>query len=368
MSLNKANRVHLTVDQKLFIKDNWATLAKKELVQQTFNDETLDGRSAEARAIEQYLVENAEQTGYKKGALKSTTPSKKTDTIVLTEGQQDMIVRLAKQKGATTVSIAREVFGDHKISNVHAESRAVKEFLESYDPQAASLASLTEAGEYRGPQSAQTICELINRSAVMNLTATNLTKQQKECVSHTRKCLSFTMFRQKMNGLTKQNYRDILEKTFVAYVWDKPDLNVEEVNQYIDLAYLNVVEQMKNREMVFLNDLIENTPEEERNGRAYDKLFERVKLKQSEISDVQTTKSKLYESLVGRRSNKKDKLLQENYSLTQWVKIWQDKKDRELLLRSAEARKKVVLEEKDRLASFEDAFVLISGVSEEDLK
>ena len=76
--------MELTKDQKRFINENALQIKDlNKLTRECFNDDSLDGRTKQGRAVRKYLIENS--INFK------TTATCRTEDIVFTEQQKEFI-------------------------------------------------------------------------------------------------------------------------------------------------------------------------------------------------------------------------------------------------------------------------------------
>ena len=107
----------LSEDQKEFLRANAAKITSLiDLTRQCFEDDKLDGRSKEGRAVRKFLVENS--INFK------TTATSRTEDIELTQQQKDFILEQA-ESGLSSLEIAKIIFPEKNVKSLSNEQRTV---------------------------------------------------------------------------------------------------------------------------------------------------------------------------------------------------------------------------------------------------
>ena len=106
--------------------------------------EDIDGRTKEARELKAYLAEH--------GVAADGAHVYHAKSIELSDDQKEFIENNASLMSA--VHLARVIFEDETITNLHAEARAVNDYLQTLDPSAIAqdTADVPE-GAYLSPKS-----------------------------------------------------------------------------------------------------------------------------------------------------------------------------------------------------------------------
>ena len=103
----------LTEQQKNFLRDNASAIPNLiDLTKQCFEDDSLDGRSKEGRAVRKFLVENS--IDFK------TTGRIPAEVIEFTKEQKEFILQQAEE-GLSSLEIAKIVFPSRSVRPLSAE-------------------------------------------------------------------------------------------------------------------------------------------------------------------------------------------------------------------------------------------------------
>ena len=146
----------LTEEQEGFIRDNYSvTQDLIELTRATFNDETLDGRSKEGRAVKDFLLENNLEY--------NTTKKEKVPDVNLTKEQGDFIKQYSSE-GMNSLEIAKLIFPPEvEIKKLGKEQRAVIDFLEENAPDLVNSSEDALTSSWSPPRAIDKIVGKVNR-------------------------------------------------------------------------------------------------------------------------------------------------------------------------------------------------------------
>jgi predicted DNA-binding protein YlxM (UPF0122 family) len=218
----------LTSEQEKIIKRNYDKMSLLELTQLVFDDKKLDGRSIQGYTVKSFLVSMGKDV--------KTTARQPAREIILTDEQKEYIERnISADNGFT--EIARVLFENDKLTPLHAESKAVYEYAKNnvaknYIKESDELA----LEKYYPPKAVNRLIKLVNESAGEAYDYEKITSIQREEMLSLGRFMAFPLFVHKANNFTTVEKRKIFESTFVSYVYNKPDLSVEEVNQYVEIG------------------------------------------------------------------------------------------------------------------------------------
>ncbi len=116
----------LTEEQKQFIRENFKSNPNLlDLTRLVFNNENIDGRSKEGRAVREFL--SKENLDYK------TTLREKVPDIELND-QQVEFIKAQAQNGLSAFQISEILFPDLNIKRFCKEHMTIVEFLREYEP------------------------------------------------------------------------------------------------------------------------------------------------------------------------------------------------------------------------------------------
>jgi hypothetical protein len=168
--------------------------------------------------------------------------------------------------------------------------------------------------------------------------------------------------------ITNVKHREVFETEFVKAVYNKPDLNSDEVNLYIWLAleYVTLIEIRQ--QITILNDRLAESMSDDEEGRKFTmSLSEALKDKTSAYNHCLERTLKMTRSLSGDRIKKLEKQALANQSLAQFIELVQDEKERRRMILIAKAEEFKVKEKIQELENFSELFVEVYGVGKEEV-
>ena len=113
----------LNNEQKKFIENNYLHIPDiDQLTRTLFDDQSLDGRNKEGKAVASYMLEMG--FGYK------TKVHKKAKKILLNDDQEELIKEYSRDR-LNSLQIAQLLFQDKEVKNLSMEQRAVANFLKT---------------------------------------------------------------------------------------------------------------------------------------------------------------------------------------------------------------------------------------------
>lgn len=353
---NKSDEVFLTENDKIFIDKNWHEMDLLEMVRRIFKNDKLDGRCKEGVAVRKYLTS--------KGYEYITTKHEKREEINFTTDQKEFILNHAKN-GMKPVHITRVLFSDENIHSVSAECMAVIKVIKETNPALLEDSDLT-AEEYSPPKSFSKAIRKINAVANQRLQEGKLNLREQKQVDTLIGYMHNKRFIQTINTMSKVNERELFESQFIAQVWDKIDLTVEELNLYINLCNEYIIQNRTNQTVDKLNRILEDITDD-RDGKISMSLSDAIKGKTQEYNESVRRQKELVKDLSGRRSDRTKLKIESNRSIVTLVEAMQQRDERTKMLELAEMRKKAMAEELKQMESLEEFTVRIFGVDEEEI-
>jgi len=346
----------LTKEQKDFLRENASKVPDLiDLTKQCFEDDSLDGRSKEGRAVRKFLVENS--IDFK------TTGRIPVEAIEFTEEQKQFIIQQAED-GLSSLEIARIVFPSRAVRPLSNEQRAVLSQIREVNPDILPSQDSGALNSYIAPKSASRIIKKINDSTGLGLDEPKLNRQKQICVEKLKVNLSNSRFLKIINNLLNQEDRVLFEHEFVRLTWDKPDLTADEIN-----LYLNVCKEVINLEVISahlnkLNSMFDDADEQQEMSI---RLAEIIKAKSGEYHQCETRIENLTKKLQGDRSERMKKLNKENASFLSIVQLFQEEEERETMIRIAEMQKEAVKQEAERLEGMAEWKARVLGIGQQDV-
>jgi hypothetical protein len=346
--------IHLTQDQKNKILEIFQEDANiLNITKIIFEDDALDGRSKEGRAVTKFLAEN--------GLKAKTTKREKAEDVSLNENQIEKIKELKNDK-LNTSEIADIVF-QSKVTRLSKEWRAVNEIVNEEREQEKDRGE-DSTGNYIPPQAASRIIKKINDSTGVGLEEGRMSRNQKHCCDKLRVNLNNSRFVAIVNNYTSFRDKELFEQEFIRLTWDKPDLTADELN-----LYMNVAKEIINLELITghlqkLNDMFESADDQD---EMTVRLAEIIKAKSSEYHQCESRIENLTKKLQGDRGARLANKQKENASFLSIVQLFQEEEERKNMIRIAEMQKEVIKEEAKKLEGMAAWKARVLGIGIEDV-
>ena len=347
--------MELTKKQEEFLHENAKKILNlNELTQKCFENDELDGRCSEGRAVRKFLIEN--EIEFK------TTRRKPPEQIILTDQQKEFILDQAKT-GLSSLEIAKLIFPEKTVRPLSNEQRTVLQHIRDVNPDIIPSQDGGAINSYICPKSPSRIVKKINDATGIGLEESKLNRQKQICVEKLGINLSNSRFLKIINNYTNTEDRELFEQEFVRLTWDKPDLTADELN-----LYLNVCKEVINLEVVSahlnkLNDMFDVADDQ---TEMTVRLAEIIKAKSSEYHQCETRIENLTKKLQGDRAERMKKNQKANASFLAIVQMFQEEEERKNMVRMAEMQKKIIKEEAERLEGMAEWKARILGISQDD--
>ena len=360
--------VELTDEQKADVLNEWnknpnSPPAIKKLTQIAFPDvseELQDGRSKYGRAVKAYL---ASQDLKARGAHEYQPK----ESVELTEEHKEFV----KNNGSmmSSVEIARTIFNDQSISNLHTETRAVNEYIKELGEEIVSFEDVQEVPEeqYFPPKTFSACLSKVMRYVPNGIDKSKMTSIDKRGVTKLIGYLTTHRFIHQINSYTSQSDRDLFESSFVRYTFDKPDLTQEEIDQYIVLSSEVIIAASIQRRSERLQGLLDITADDSEGRRINMGLVTAIGTAQTEYNQCVARQHKLLSDLKEKRSTRLSKEIKENASILNLVELWKEEESREKLLKMAEIRRSILKDEVERLSTMDEVKARIMGLDEDEV-
>jgi len=345
----------LTSEQEDFLKEeSKSTTDLNHLTKRCFDDDSLDGRSKQGRLVRAFLIEQ--------GINFKTTKRAKKKKIEFTDSQKQFIIQQA-QMGLSSVRIAELVFS-RDIKPLSVEQRAVLKYIQETNPDFIPSQDGAALHNYAPPKSPSRIVKKINDATGLNLDDSKLNRQYQICVERLGINLSNSRFIKIVNNYLDKSDRELFEQEFTRLTWDKPDLTADEIN-----LYLNVCKEIINLEVISkhlnkLNDMFDVADDQTEMSV---RLAEIIKAKSSEYHQCESRIENLTKKLQGDRATRMAARTKENASILSIVQLFQEKEERDNMIRIAEMQKETIKEEAERLEGMAEWKARILGIGQEDV-
>lgn len=275
------------------------------------------------------------------------------------------------------MDLVKMVFNDDSLTNLHAESRAVLNYIKDkhkckvgydrveleekmpdgpYKPPTTPLMAFRETKKY--VRSFDLDESKIENSKILHM-MTKLRDYLHD--SHFLMCVN--------NSYTDKSRRELFVSTFIKYVYDKPDLTEEEKEQYLSLAMEAVTSNDLLEQMSRLREqLADLSTSEDNNGNYRMGFVEMIDKVQKSYDASRKRETALLKSLTTSRAEKQKNRKEETMSLVQLVNYVRDEENRLRLIKVAKARQEEVKKGYKRLSDVDSLVAEIWGAgSEQDI-
>ena len=348
--------LQLTDQQKAYIDTNHKQVPNLiELTRKVFQDDSLDGRTKQGKLVREYLVE----CGFKY----NTTKKKKAKRIILDEDQKEFIEQSAQDE-MNAYQIACIIWPEEQITPLSKETLVVADHIKASKPNLLRREDTALGERYQPPQTASATIKLLNEYCSADIKPDAMSLKHKKYVEEIMKFVSTPRFFQVINSYTDQGDRDLFEAEFMRATWDKPDLTADEINLYINVCidYIN----LKNISVAMekLNRMFHEA-EDQRDMTV--RLAELLKTKSDEYNQCEKRMESLINRLNGDRARRIQGRQEENASILSLVELFQDEKEREIMLRMVEMQKQAINKEASNIESMPEWKARVLGVGKEEI-
>lgn len=342
--------IRLTEEQKNLILESFQKDPNIiNITKIVFDDQSLDGRSKEGRAVTKFLANN--------GLKPQTTKKEKSKEINLTPEQIESIESM-KADGLNTSEIADILFSKNVV-RLSVEWRAVNEIV-NLEKEEREEAPTT----YVAPHAVSRIIKKINDSTGYGLEEGKMSRTQQTCCNKLRINLNNSRFVAIVNNYTSIRDKELFEQEFIRLTWDKPDLTADELN-----LYMNVAKEIINLELITghlqkLNDMFESADDQD---EMTVRLAEIIKAKSSEYHQCESRIENLTKKLQGDRGARLANKQKETASFLSIVQLFQEEEERKNMVRIAEMQKEIIKEEAQRLEGMAAWKARVLGIGIDDV-
>jgi len=348
--------MELSTEQQKFIDENFSQMPDLiELTRATFLDDTLDGRTKEGRAVRKYLVDN--NLEYK------TTKAEKVGNIELTVEQKEFVEEYASGE-MNAYQIGQILFPDKNLSPLSKETLVIADYIKETMPENVAPEDSALNRKWEPSLSVPIMVKRINEWVGKSIKPDALNVQQKKNIETLLAYLQSPRLSYVINNYTNQGDRELFEAEFVRATWDKPDLTPDEINLYINVCvdYINLKNISNHMEK--LNRLFN---EAEGQQEMTVRLAELLKTKSEEYNQCEKRQESLINRLNGDRAKRIANRHQQTASILSLVELFQDERERELMIRIAQLQKQAVAEEVTRIEQMPEWKARVLGIGEDDV-
>lgn len=346
----------LTEQQKQKVLDQFKLTPDINVITQiVFENDSLDGRTKEGRAIASFLSEQ--------GKRYNTTKSEKKKFINFSDTQIEFLKSDRINSSMTAMEITRLVFSDDEIKPLSAEHRAVQEFLYKNRNDIVDETELSPDTKWHSPKSTLSAIRRINK-----WTGESISEDINQIPVKTRKCIESLLkyyksykLESEINSYKTQGDRELFESEFVRSVWNKDDLTPDELNLYM-MVCSNFVRKSKIQKRLDQFNLMLESEDLSAQDLTM-RLTEHLKATSDELDKCEKRIDSLINKLNGDRAKRLEKKGDASVNFLSVVEVFQNYEDRKKLVMMAEMQNKLVEKEIDRLESVEELKGRIFGIS-----
>jgi hypothetical protein len=351
------NNLALTEKQKTQIQEEFVKNPDlRHITQIVFENDSLDGRSKEGRAVRAFLINNNLE-------FNTTTPQR-VEEIDLTTEQREFLMSDNIERGMNALEATRLAFRDREIQPLSQQHRMVMEFLRSYRPEIVDDNDMITSDKWTPPKSLSRAIKKVNDWAGQTFDEISIQTKQKKMCERLLFYLKSPRFVHFINQYSTIADRDLFESEFVRTVWDKPDLTNDELNLYITVCTNYVRQKHIQQRIDRLNNMLNDT-ENERDITL--RLTELIKATSDELNQCEKRIESLTKDLNGSRQARLKARGEQNGSIAALVEAFQEKEERDRMIMMAEMQNKLIEEEADRLESMDDYKARILGISKKEI-
>ena len=326
------------------------------ITRKIFNDEDIDGRSKQGRAVRNFLA------GQDKRANTSLAP--KVELVHLDKEQKEFLMTDNIEVGMNALEIARLTFKDRDVQPLSMKHRVIVDFLKTYRPEVVDDNEIITKEKWTPPKSINRAIVKINNFCGTRLEEMYLQTKQKRLVEQLILYFKSPRFNHFINQYATIADRSLFESEFVRAVWDKPDLTNDELNLYVTVCANYVRQKHIQMRIDKLNALLDDQ-DNERDITM--RLTEIIKATSEELNQCEKRIESLTKDLNGSRTARLKAKGEENGSIFALVEAFQDREERDRMIMMAEMQNKLIEEEADRLESMDDYKARILGISKKEL-
>jgi len=346
----------LSKEQKQFIIDNFnKTPDLIELTRQVFDNQELDGRTKEGRAVRKFLVD--------RGLKFNTTQKQKKEEIEFSQEQKEFMIQYAKE-GMTAYEISKILFPEVNVTNLSKEVTEVARFIEDVDFRLMHPSESAINTQYFPPKSNSRVIKKINEYCQEEIDEKQVSRGEMDNIESTMKFLAAPRFIQVINTYTSGDDRKLFEAEYIRSVWDKPDLTSDELNLYINVCMDYIHLKNISKAIDKLNRMFEDCEDQQ---DMTVRLAELLKTKSEEYNQCEKRQETLIARLNGDRKERIKNKHKDNASILSLVKLFQNEADRNRMIDMAEKQKMLIAQEADNLERMDVWKARVLGIAKDDV-
>ena len=326
------------------------------ITRKVFDDAEIDGRSKQGRAVRAFLAKQNKEY--------NTSLVAKAEAVDLTKEQKEFLMSDNVEVGMNALEVARLTFKDRSIQTLSAKHRVIVDFLKNYRPEIVDENEIVTNEKWTAPKSFSRSISKVNNFCGTNLEEFSLSNKQRKMIEQLMIYLRSPRFNHFINQYATLADRDLFESEFIRAIWDKPDLNNDELNLYVTVCTNYVRQKHIQQRIDKLNALLDDQ-DNERDITM--RLTEIIKATSEELNQCEKRIESLTKDLNGSRTARLKAKGEENGSIFALVEAFQDREERDRMIRMAELQNKLIEQEADRLESMDEYKARILGISKKEI-
>ena len=207
--MSKSKKIKLNDEQGRFILEMFKSTPDLKLItQKLFEDDSLDGRSQEGRAVREFLAR--EKLKYK------TSVQEKVGEITLDKHQKEFLMSDSVKAGMTALDIARLVFKDSSIRSLSMKHRVIVEFLKNYRSDVVDANEIVTTENWTPPKTVSRALKKVNEWCGVSLEESSLNRKYQQLMEQLINHLKSPRFHHFINQYTTLADRGLFESEFVS--------------------------------------------------------------------------------------------------------------------------------------------------------
>lgn len=263
------------------------------------------------------------------------------------------------------IDLAKAIFNDPSLSPLSREVKTVEKFMKILGLGFSMREE--EVKDYTPPKKdSQLVQKINNADPSANFREESLTAIQIKQLQNLKSFLSNSRFLSLMNSIADENERALFESEFIASSYAKLDMNSEDLQTCVSLAYHYILEKRIQNHLIILDEEIMNAVQDE-DSTLKMTLTEAYGKKSTELDQCVKRIQSLQKALSSNRSERLKAQIEANKSILSLVEAWREEESRKKMILIAMATEKLVEEEMDRLEDEDSLIASIYGISKEEI-
>ena len=342
----------LSEDQQLLIKKRLKDSDNPSLVQiarEVFDDVDIVARSEKYNTIKKFCEKL------------------KRDSIVV---ELDPDAQKYIRKNAMVmrpIDLAKAIFKDNSLVALSREVRTVEKFVKILGLGSFSMENEDGIKDYVPPKKIISLISKINcADPSANFKEDSLNNIQSKKVSNLRAFLLNSRFLSLINSLHLEDERALFENEFIASAYNKLDMNAEDLQTCVSLAYHYVLEKRTQNHLVILDqEIMKKVSDEDASLKMT--LSDAYGKKSTELDQVVKRIQSLQKSLSDNRSVRLKAQSEASKSILSLVEVWKEEETRRKMIQISKITEEAVGKKMKEFEDEESVIASIYGISQDEI-